>query len=244
MPNPLAKNPNFHTHKVFAAIGIILAGTVLVLFGLALIYHINLADLFSSSPASDNTKVSTPSAKPLTATNSATKNETANWKTYIDQYKTFSIKHPPEFYETKSTYDDTSKVNVSLLRKDGGALTNFLPATRGPNKDGEMSITFDILAKNQSETLKNFVNRWINLNIGEFAPGNVDSNLKETLTVDGKSSLFYQGNLGPSVEHVEVYIPKNDTKVVRVTIYANKSQLPTSDQITLLKEMLSTFKFL
>ncbi len=71
VPNPLAKNPNFFTHKVFAAIGLVLVGVVLVLFGLALIYHVNLADLFSTTPASDNTKISTPSAKPATATTSA-----------------------------------------------------------------------------------------------------------------------------------------------------------------------------
>lgn len=81
IPNPVAKNPNFFTHKVVAAIGLVLIGAILILFGLMFVFHVNLADLFNTIPATENTKVSTPSAKVSTKsaeanqTNSQTKTE-------------------------------------------------------------------------------------------------------------------------------------------------------------------------
>lgn len=101
VPNPLAKNPNFFTHKVVAAVGLILVGTIAVLFGLALIYHVNIADLFNTAPAADNTKVGTSSAKPNTAT---TSEDTTNWKTYSSMGVSFKYPSTWTIAESKDKY--------------------------------------------------------------------------------------------------------------------------------------------
>lgn len=61
VPNPLAQNPSFHTHKVFAAIGIILTISIIAIGGIW--YFVQSAE--DKAPATeDNTvKVSTSSAK-------------------------------------------------------------------------------------------------------------------------------------------------------------------------------------
>lgn len=79
VPNPLAKSPNFYTHKVFASVGLILIGVIVVLFGAAIIFKVNLSDLFSNSTSTD-TKVATSSAKT---------DPTANWKKFT--HATFSV---------------------------------------------------------------------------------------------------------------------------------------------------------
>ena len=67
--NPTEK-PKFNTHKVFAAIGIIL--TVVILIIAALWYFVG--DTFNTDDENNTVKVSTSSAKP--STNSATKSAT------------------------------------------------------------------------------------------------------------------------------------------------------------------------
>lgn len=65
VPNPLAKNPNVHTHKVFASVALILIGTIVILSILAYFYRDQVADFFnesSGSKAVETTKVSTSSA--------------------------------------------------------------------------------------------------------------------------------------------------------------------------------------
>jgi hypothetical protein len=64
VPNPLAKNPNFHTHKVFAAIDLILIGVIVILIGATYIFGFNVADLFTSSSVEETTKVLTSSSNP------------------------------------------------------------------------------------------------------------------------------------------------------------------------------------
>ncbi len=94
VPNPLAKNPNVHTHKVFAAIGLILIGTIIAVAG------IWWYAMRNSTPAEDNStttvvKTSTSSAK--TATISATKD---GFKT-IQSNLGFIVTYP-ENWTTKS----------------------------------------------------------------------------------------------------------------------------------------------
>ena len=77
MPNPLAKNPNFHTHKVFAAIGIILTALIIII---ALLWYFTGSSLLFDNNEEDITKVSTSSAKK--ATDSSSKNADEEWVTY------------------------------------------------------------------------------------------------------------------------------------------------------------------
>lgn len=95
VPNPLAKNPNFFTHKVFASVGIILLGTIIILAIVAYFYRDQVADFLNASKDSSaksvtvTTKVSTSSAKK--ATSSALP---AGWKTYTNTKLGFSIDYP------------------------------------------------------------------------------------------------------------------------------------------------------
>ncbi len=89
VPNPLAKNPNFYTHKVFAAIGLILIGTVVAVAG---VWYYMESNSKGTAEEDNSVKVSTSSAKP--ATTSATKDITAEWKTFSHPVIGFSIKYP------------------------------------------------------------------------------------------------------------------------------------------------------
>ncbi len=94
VPNPLAKNPNIHTHKVFASVGLILIGIIVLLSGLAFIYRDQVADLFEQKTNTvESTKVSTSSAK--TSTKSAEKDATSDRKTYKGKY--FQMDYPSNF---------------------------------------------------------------------------------------------------------------------------------------------------
>ncbi len=134
VPNPLAKNPNFHTHKVFAAIGIILI-VVIIIFGIfAYVFRGQIGDFVMGVPQSSNIenpiKTSTSSAK--TATSSSEKNETADWETYTS--KTFSVKYPIGW--TKS--NDASDLENVVFRNSGMKVTIIIITNGGvsPNTQG------------------------------------------------------------------------------------------------------------
>ena len=99
VPNPLAKNPNFHTHKVFAAIGIILI--VMIIIGGGIWYFVQSAEDKAGTIEETITKVATTSAK--TTTKSVTKDETANWKTYTSTKFKYSIKYPEDWSQSVTT---------------------------------------------------------------------------------------------------------------------------------------------
>src|SRR5581483_12325308 len=88
---------HFNFHKVFAAIGLILVGTIVVVFA-ALVYSgVNVAELFRSNiEEQDSGKIATGSSKPK-ATDSAKKDETADWKTYTSTTYMFSFKYPTDW---------------------------------------------------------------------------------------------------------------------------------------------------
>ncbi len=95
VPNPVAKNPNINTTKVFAAIGII--AIVMVIFCAGVWYYV--AGRFNTVSSEDNTtKVSTSSAKTSTESAKKTeKDETADWETYTNAKGKFSIKYPTDW---------------------------------------------------------------------------------------------------------------------------------------------------
>lgn len=65
VPNPLAKNPNVYTHKVFAAVGLVLIGTIIAVAGIWY-YLENQSGTNSTADETTTTKVSTDSAKKST----------------------------------------------------------------------------------------------------------------------------------------------------------------------------------
>ncbi len=107
VPNPLAKNPNVHTHKVFAAVGLILIGVIIAVAGIW--YYVenqtrtnNTAD--TAVDETTTTKVSTSSTKAETKTEEKT-DKTADWKTYTNSTYGFSIKYPTDWsYNDADSY--------------------------------------------------------------------------------------------------------------------------------------------
>lgn len=98
VPNPLTKNPNVHTHKVFASIGLILFGTLVILGILAIVYRGQLGDFLKQVPEGPNIenpikpgKIATDSSK----TESSKKDGTEGWKTH--KGSKYSIKYPSDW---------------------------------------------------------------------------------------------------------------------------------------------------
>src|SRR3990172_3163929 len=86
VPNPLAKNPNVHTHKVFAAVGLILIGVIIAIAGIW--YYVEGRYSKDGYSADDNTyKTSTSSTKPATSSAKSS-------NTYTNPEKTFTLVLP------------------------------------------------------------------------------------------------------------------------------------------------------
>lgn len=94
VPNPVAKNPNIHTHKVFASVGLILIGTIIAVAGIWW-YVDNQSGDNTAEESTITTKISTSSASKTTETES--KDETAEWKTYTNSTYMFSFKYPTDW---------------------------------------------------------------------------------------------------------------------------------------------------
>lgn len=114
VPNPLAKNPNIYTHKVFASIGIILIVTILAAAGVW--YYVeNQSGTKDTTEQVTETKVATSSAKTETKTEekrnettSSKKDETAAWKTYSSKEMGYSIKYPDTLKVLGDSLNDSS----------------------------------------------------------------------------------------------------------------------------------------
>ncbi|HSX57896.1 MAG TPA: hypothetical protein VLE47_01325 [Candidatus Saccharimonadales bacterium] len=111
VPNPLAKNPNFFTHKVFAAIGLILIGTIIAAAGIW--WYANRSSGSTETDSSTTVKVTTTSAKPATA--SATKDETADWKTLTNKTIGYSVKYPSDWLVNGTASKPNCDDNVVFL---------------------------------------------------------------------------------------------------------------------------------
>lgn len=109
VPNPLAKNPNFNTHKVFAAIGIILMVLIIVVGGIW--YMVQSAEDKVGTTEETTTKVATSSTKPKTATFSSIPSD---WKIYVNNKKGYAIGYP---LEAKIDIVGQNVVNIYLGEK-------------------------------------------------------------------------------------------------------------------------------
>ena len=141
VPNPFAKTPNFHTHKVFASIGIILIAMIII--GGGIWYFVQSAE-DKAGTVDDNTVNKTATSSAKTATSSATKDETADWKTYTS--KTFSVKYP----EGWLTSSDASDLENIVFKNAGMKVTIIIiteggvsPNTQGSSKSETTNVEFN-----------------------------------------------------------------------------------------------------
>lgn len=245
VPNPLAKNPNVHTHKVFATVGLVLIGVIVFLSGLAFIYRDQVANLFEQKSESDNTvntpKVSTSSAKK--ATDSAKKDETEDWKTYKSTVLGMEFKFPKEW--------SVSSENLKTEVKD----VQFTSDKKydGFNNSLNLVITTDptLTTKLRYEEVKK-------LNVGESktitptidTPSTTkqtrikDITLDKIVAVRQESVSTPETNSGvPAEENLVVYFAYKDYYgSFNLTVRENKTLFKLSEDQ--LETVLSTFKFL
>ncbi len=223
VPNPVAKNPNIYTHKVFASIGLILIGTIIGVAGVWW-YMGNQTDSSSDEANTTTTKVSTTSAKT---------DETADWKTYTSSGSIYSIKYPSGWlYTDKPTNSQCPDEDLVFF---------------APNKDqlGICGSSFGgLIGIGKTATgddLTKIVGRYDPSIYGDFTKTNV--------TVAGKKAVKITGTTKVSGEADSV---KLGTKIIDYvvdlntqTLVLNYGQDPTwDDNSKTFEEMVLTLKFL
>ncbi len=132
VPNPLAKNPNVYTHKVFATVGLILIGVIIAVAGIWYYVDGQSGTTDTATDETTTTKISTASAKKVEELQENTV-ITSAWKTYSNKNLGVSFKYPEDFkYPTEKVseyislntqenmYEDK---NVSVLVNKNDNLT-------------------------------------------------------------------------------------------------------------------------
>ncbi len=154
VPNPLAKNPNVYTHKVFASVGLILIGAIVATAGIWW-YVENQSGSKIPEDEITTTKVSTSSANSKNYKTSeifgkkgnvsSEKLDSSNWKEYKTMY--FSFSYPPDF-----TVGNEYKNGIRLLSGD-------YKFNQEPNVSGDyylsgtdVSITYDTASLESYDT--------------------------------------------------------------------------------------------
>ena len=170
--------------------------------------------------------------------------KTSDWKTFYDTTRTFSVKHPSNFQVIK---EYTIQYGLDKLKwKYAGMIYRVDPSN--PSDREDITIEFTLRTKGEAESMTDFINRTVNENAGEFAPGDVSSKFKNNMTIDDRKALWYEGNIGPAVPHVEIFIPKDEISVVVATITTGERAITgkpyNEDHKILIEKIFSTFQFL
>ncbi len=220
VPNPIAKNPNIYTHKVFAAIGLILIGTIVAVAGIW--WYVQGQDKNSGTEDTTvTTKVATTSAK--TATVSASKDGLKTLQSSIG----FTIKYP-EAWLTKSCGDS------ALLF----APTKSTLGVCDSDSLGPVAFTYfsDMdYQKSYSENLSADISYLAN-------------SVRTTTSVDGKGALKISGVVkedtpGIGVKGVVIirYIVNLNGKALNISYRQNTSWIDVSQEF---EEMVASIQFL
>ena len=218
VPNPLAKNPNFYTHKVFAAVGLILIVSIVILAGIW--YFVQSAE-DKAGTVDDNTVIKT-------ATSSTTKDETTSWKKYSNETYGFELKYPLEM----SNDGQSAQGNLATLEIKDSTNSNTLGSGMFIHiyqANGDGYGTIKAAAASQAEIDKKYLVSVVDHTIGENIPAKSVNVLCENVTdilcddVYTFVSLKDGQTLGIRAQWTAAYKDKNEK------IY---------------NQILSTFKFL
>lgn len=226
VPNPLAKNPNVHTHKVFASVGLILIGVIVILGVLGFIYRDMVADIYEDLTGSATTTEST-----KVSTSSASKSETEDWKSYTNSTVGYTIKYPSNWLYADSmtgkncinnhVFFAPTQETLGICSSGFGGLIQIIQSTGSTVEQAlqEHKTNNPLADYQQSET-----------------------------TVGGHNAIKYSGISQLEDEIVSykdykyiAYLVEDGSNV----IYINYSQAPTwTDSSAEFEKMVSTFKFL
>ena len=169
--------------------------------------------------------------------------EIVGGETYQSQVGNFSVKYPKGWFVRSDYYSTRTK--PILGEQTAGAISSdkdFL-LTKDSAFDAFL-IVFNIYEKVDYITLDDFILTYKTVDSGEFFYPDIVKEGRKTLKVGGKDAIWLQGNLGPAVEHIEVYIPKDETHVIVVDGWDWSSKPIQDKYINLLNQILSTFKFI
>lgn len=216
VPNPMAKNPDFNTHKVFAAIGIILIVMVIICGG---IWYLVQSAEDKAGPSDDNTTIKTATSSAKKSTTSANKDETADWKTYSSKVLSLSIKYPSDWVYVETPYDQGVTFETSNFKLYGGSVT---------------SGQFVSINIQKNQTSKSIDNWWSNEGAGDYFVSE-----KKSIKVDGHNAIEYK--VMSSGSYYGALIDNSNT--VYVIDIGSTVDLKL-DTLKIFDKMLPTFKFL
>lgn len=225
VPNPLAKNPNVHTHKVFAAVGLILIFTIAIAAGIwyyvAGRYSINDSVINYSNTKTDTTN--------KTSTSSAKKDESASWKNYSNSDIGFSIRFPQNFKVDEATGYSIiyNGIKLNLGPPNDNYPTGIAVYTRN-GKSGREACFAEVCQNTSNPSVgKNYSIQDIKINNA--------TGVKLTNTLSPLQADYYLGNM---------------FKVVRIsfgtfkTSTDSRSDAQLKEDFALLESIIQTFKFL
>ncbi len=224
VPNPLAKNPNFHTHKVFAAIGIILI--VIIMIGGGIWYYLVGRYLAGNDLGDATYKTATASAK--TASKSA---DTSDWKTYTDQSAQLSLKYPTD-WDVKINEDKSSMPDFffSLHTKNNISSINLTRASKS---------SYDEFKKNWTVGESKYISQYV-------ADAMITTRLPDII-VDQTTVLIEQNLVNPDKMEAafdpSIKARINSSENYYIFIYSSSGEEFKTNEKTFY-QILATFKFL
>ncbi len=114
VPNPLAKNPNVHTHKVFATVGLILIGTIIAVAGIW--WYLQNQGVYETTNDNSTNKISTSSA------NSTKKSETVSFQIFSNPEAGYSLQYPKQWLIRSYLDGDLCNVDHTFISPEDFAL--------------------------------------------------------------------------------------------------------------------------
>lgn len=225
VPNPLAKNPNVHTHKVFAAVGLILIGVVILA---AVIWYFAIGRF----PAKTETTTSTTQTvkQNTTSTKSASVDPTADWKTYTNS-SIFTLKYPNSWVYTDSTTNNLCSDNSVFFAPSESLLGKCASGFGGLIAVGNAS------APDTTDTIA-----------AQYNSADYTDFQKTNTTVGGKAAIKISG-ISQKVDEIAdsrgtktiVYIVGLENQVLIISYNQSKNW---DDHSTEFEQMIGSMKFL
>lgn len=219
VPNPLAKNPNFFTHKVFAAIGIILIVAITAVAGIWWYVDGRYSKNYNENEAYKTSTDSAEKTNTYTISSSEKKDETADWKTYSKEVLGFSIKYPNDWTFVETPFDQGVTFQTDNFVNSGGSVTS-----------GQF---FGIYIQ-KNEDRRPIDSWWSDEGDGDYFVSE-----KKSIKVDGHEAIEYKVT-GIGSYYGALIDNSNTVYIIDIGSTAELRQ----ETIAIFGKMLSTFKFL
>lgn len=242
VPNPVANNPNIHTHKVFAAVGLILMGTIISVAGIWW-YVQNQSGDNTVDDSSTKTKVSTSSAE-KSADSQTNESNTKDWVSYEIEELGVSFKYPQNWN------DATNKEGIN--KSEYFLANEYFHATH-PSAfvDGypyaSLSVTASKVSSGTQEEKSiqsNYEYFSKTLQVGQVQGSNAFSYTRyPNISIDGLSATYYlQEVLNAKPKYGYHVIVKKENTYIYLHLESNSMEALEKNK-AIFKEFLTTIKF-